>query len=183
MLFKGLIKRYLKFKGWQLVGDKPPIDKFIFIVAPHTSQLDFVMGKVFCSLQGFKPRFLIKKEAFIFPFGAILKRLGGLPVDRGNSQRLTQQLVKQFSHADELIIIITPEGTRKKVKNWKRGFHFLARAAEVPVVLSFIDYKTKRMGIGPVMEMTADFKGDLKRIKAFYRGMEGRHIDRFCADD
>lgn len=166
-----------------LVGEKPSLDKYIFVIAPHTSQLDFITGKVYCALHGIKPKFLIKKEAFGFLLGPILKRMGGIPVDRGSNQQLAQQLVKEFQESDELILVIAPEGTRKKVKRWKRGFHFIGRAAEVPVVLSFIDYKTKRMGVGPVIDLTEDYASDLRKIKSFYRGMEGRHKNKFSAED
>ena len=183
MLFKGLIRRYLHLKGWELVGEKPPFNKCVFVAAPHTSQIDFVYGKVFCSLLGMKPSFLIKKEAFWFPLGVLLRRLGGVPIERTSYQRIAQDLVKTFDDSDEMILIIAPEGTRKKVTRWKRGFHYIAHAANVPVVLTFVDHKEKRMGIGPVIELTDNFQEDIKRIKAFYRDMEGLHPERFSTDN
>ena len=183
MLLKGLIRKCLQMQGWELIGERPALKKFIFIVAPHTSQIDFIHGKIFCSLLGMKPKVMIKKESFWFPLGLLLKSLGGLPVERSSYQSLARNLVKTFDESDELILVITPEGTRKKVSRWKRCFHYIGRAANIPIVLTYIDYKTRRMGIGPTIELSDNFQEDIKKIKAFYRGMEGRHPELFSAED
>lgn len=178
-----MIRTYLKLSGWKLTGENPPFKKYIFIVAPHTSQTDFVYGKLFCMQAGLKPRFLIKQEAFWFPLGLLLRSLGGVPVNRSSASALASQMVREFDRADDFILVITPEGTRKRVTRWKKGFHFIARQARVPVALAFIDYKTRTMGIGPHLFMTDDFESDIKKIKTFYRDMEGRHSGRFSVGD
>lgn len=179
MIIRWISILYFKLAGWKLVGEKPPYQKYVFIMAPHTSQIDFVLGKMFCSLNGLKPRFLIKKEAFWFPLGIILRALGGVPVDRQSNQRLAEQLVKEFDNNKEFILVITPEGTRKKVTRWKKGFHYIARQANVPVALAFLDFKTRSLGVGPVIHLTDDYEEDIRKIKAFYRDKQARHPERF----
>lgn len=152
-------------------------------MAPHTSQTDFVMGKMFSSTKRIRTHFLIKKESFWFPLGIILKLLGGIPVDRSNNKNLARQLVERFNKSDELVLVITPEGTRKIVKRWKRGFHHIARAANIPIVFAYVDYKTRKMGIGDTLYPTDDYQADLEIIKDFYRGMEGRNRGLFSVGD
>ena len=183
MLFKWIFKQYFKLTGWKLVGENPKLKKYVFIVAPHTSQFDFILGKMYTVVAGLKTSFLIKKEAFAFPVGPVLRALGGVPVDRATNKRLAEQLVTQFETREQFILIITPEGTRKKVKRWKRGFHYIASEAKVPVVLAFIDYKTRSLGIGPQFDISDDYQKDMLRIKEFYKGMQGRHPDRFTTGD
>lgn len=183
MLFRLFSKFFFRIKGWTLDGDKPDLKKYIFVMAPHTSQSDFLLGNMFGSIKGIKTHFLIKKEAFWFPLGLLLKAMGGIPVDRKNNKHLAENLVKKFHESEDLILIIAPEGTRKKVKRWKRGFHHIARAANIPLVLSYLDYKTKTIGIGPTIYPTDDYNADLEKIKNFYRGMEGRNRGQFSVGD
>jgi len=183
MLFRLFSQIYLRLSGWEIVGEKPDLKKYISIMAPHTSLSDFMMGKMFSSSKRIRTHFLIKKESFWFPLGIILKLLGGIPVDRSNNKHLAQQLVNRFNDSDELVLVIAPEGTRKKVKRWKRGFHYIARAADIPIVFSFVDYKTRKMGIGDILYPTDDYKADLEIIKDFYRGMEGRNPGMFSVGD
>ncbi len=183
MVFRIFSKIYLRLNGWTVVGEKPEFKKYITVMAPHTSYSDFLMGKMFGSIKHIHPRFLIKKESFKFPLGPVLRKLGGIPVDRKSNKYLADNLVEQFNKNDKLILVIAPEGTRKKVKRWKRGFHHIARIAGVPLVLSFVDYKTKTLGLGPTVYPTDDYKADLEIIKDFYRGMEGRNADQFSVGD
>lgn len=183
MLFRLFSLMYLRLTGWELVGKRPDLKKYIFIMAPHTSQSDFVMGKMFSSTKRIRTHFLIKKESFFFPLGIILKLLGGIPVDRSNNRNLAGQLVKRFNNSEELVLVITPEGTRKIVKRWKRGFHLIARAANIPIVFAYVDYKTRTMGIGDTLYPTDDYQADLEIIKNFYRGMEGRNPGLFSVGD
>lgn len=183
MVFRLFSKIFLRIKGWKLEGEKPELKKYIIVMAPHTSQSDFFMGKMFGSIKRIKPKFLIKKEAFWFPLGLILRKMGGIPVDRKNNKHLAEDLVKNFTNSEEFILIIAPEGTRKRVKRWKRGFHHIASAANVPLVLSFVDYKTKTIGLGPTIYPTDDYKADLEIIKNFYRDMEGLKPDQFTVGD
>lgn len=183
MLLGWISKIYFKIAGWELVGDKPPFDKYIFIVAPHTSQRDFLFGIMFCAIKGIKPRVLVKKEAFFFPLGIILRWMGGVPVDRKSNQHLAEQMIEQFNASKEFALVIAPEGTRKRVTRWKKGFYHIARHANVPIVMAYMDYKTRRMGVGPSMMPSDDYNEDIQKIKSFYRGMHGKYPERFTADD
>lgn len=183
MLLRLFSKVFFRINGWTLIGENPDLKKYIYVMAPHTSQTDFLMGYMFGRIRGIKTSFLIKKESFWFPLGLILKAMGGIPVDRKSNKHLAENLVKSFHESEDLILIIAPEGTRKKVKRWKRGFHHIARAANLPLVLSFIDYKTKTIGIGPTIYPTDDYKADLEKIKDFYRGMEGKNPNQFTVGD
>lgn len=183
MFFRLISKLFFKLGGWEIVGDLPQVNKYIFIVAPHTSQTDFLLGKMYCSVVGFNPKILIKKEAFFFPLGLILRRIGGVPVDRTTNRHLADNLINEFNSHEKFVLNIAPEGTRKLVKRWKKGFYHIAMAANVPICLSFIDYKTKKIGNGPLLYPTGNYAEDMKIIKDFYRNMEGLHRDRFSVGD
>jgi len=169
-------------RGWELVGRKPPVEKYIIIVSPHTSMFDFVIGWMFCYLFGMKVSYLIKKEVFFFPLGPILRWLGGIPVDRSKNRHLAEQMVRYFDKRKAFALIITPEGTRKKVTRLKRGFYRIAERARVPVYMGFIDMKHKKLGVGDEFVITGNFAHDLIQIKTFYRGMQGFHPERFDAE-
>ena len=183
MVFRFISKLYFKFAGWEIVGELPQIKKYVFIVAPHTSQTDFFMGKMYCSIVGLKLKILIKKEAFFFPLGVFLRSIGGVPVDRKKNRHLASELIKEFNSSEEFVLNIAPEGTRKLVKRWKKGFYHIAMSANVPICLSFIDHKTKTIGAGPLLYPTGNYEEDLQIIKDFYRDMEGKHTDRFSVGD
>ncbi len=183
MLFRLFSKYFFKLFGWEVVGEKPPFKKYIFAVAPHTSQTDFLMGKMYCSQIRIKPRVLIKKESFFFPLGPILRMLGGIPVDRKTNQNLAENMIRIFNSSDDFILTIAPEGTRKRVNRWKKGFYHIAMATNVPICLGFIDFKTKRIGAGPIIHPTGNYSEDLKIIKDFYRPMVGKHPNKFSVGD
>ena len=170
----------LRLAGWTTVGGPPDgVKKAIFITAPHTSNLDFFIGRMYGWKNQLPIKLLIKKEAFFWPFGGLLKKAGGIPVDRSKATNLVEQVADIFNQYDNLYLAITPEGTRKRVNNWKKGFYYIAQRANVPIILSFLDYGNKRVGIGPVLETTGDFEKDFKKIEDFYRGMKGRHPEKF----
>lgn len=177
----------VKLFGWKY--DLPDEDKLrrlhhcVLIEAPHTSIYDFLLGASCVWHMGLSGRFFIKKEFFVFPLRHFLKRSGALPIDRGNrSNHMVDKAVEAFSKNDDLTIIITPEGTRKKVKRFKRGFYEIAVQAKVPVAVTYINYKTRHMGVGPLIDVSGDFDADMRRILDFYsdvapRNKEGWDID------
>ena len=119
-------------------------------------------------------KFLIKKEFFKFGLGWFLRKIGGIPVDRSKGNNMVAKTAVVFHQYDELNIVITPEGTRKRVEKWKRGFYYIAELAKVPVVLGFIDFKTKTCGYGPSFIPSGDFEKDWPVLEEFYRGMQGK---------
>lgn len=166
--------------GWKIYGNSTEeMRRSVIIQAPHTSNMDFVIGRLGFSSKGIAVSFLIKKEAFFFPLGCILKAMGGIPVDRSRSSNLVNQIAALFREKQNLSIVITPEGTRKLNPNWKKGFYFIARQAEVPIVLGYLDYKKKEGGLGPVFYPTGDYEKDLAAIQEFYRDKTARFPENF----
>lgn len=148
-------------------------------MAPHTSNWDFVIGRLAYFVINVKVRFLIKKEAFKPPFGGIFKSMGGIPVDRSKNNRMVDYVVGLFKNSESLYVVITPEGTRKPNPHWKKGFHYIAQKAGVPIALGFLDYSRKEGGVGKVMIPGVDVDKDLREIKEFYKDKKGRHPERF----
>ena len=148
---RGFANLILKLAGWKIVGKIPQdVKKCVIIAAPHTSNWDFVIGRLAYWSLGVPVKFLIKKEAFNHPLGSLVKKMGGIPVDRKKSTNLVDQVAALFQEYEILNVIVTPEGTRKLVHNWKRGYYYIALKAEVPLVLGFADYNKKEAGFGPV---------------------------------
>jgi len=161
------------------VENIPKEKKYVLLFAPHTSWTDFAIGKIALTAMGVKPTFLIKKELFFSPFGNYLRYLGGYPVDRKRAQKLTDILAEYMQEKEEVVLLITPEGTRNRVETWKRGFYYIAQNAGVPIALGYLDYRNRKGGIGPVLEPTGNYEADLEEIQKFYRGMRGRRKGYF----
>jgi 1-acyl-sn-glycerol-3-phosphate acyltransferase len=178
---KRLIARFfLKLFGWKIHSVIPPgTRKAVIIAAPHTSNFDFFIGRFAYWAMGVKIKFLIKKEAFTFPLGGLLRWSGGIPVDRSRNNRMVDQITKIFRESESFFVMITPEGTRKPNPFWKKGFYHIAMGAEVPIAIGYLDYKKKEGGIGKILYPTGNYEEDLKKIKDFYRDKTPRHPERF----
>jgi 1-acyl-sn-glycerol-3-phosphate acyltransferase len=173
---KQLISRFIFWLfGWKVTGTVPTFKKFVVIAAPHTSALDFPLGMLGSYILGVKFRFYGKKELFDGPFGFLFRALGGLPVDRFSKHGVVEQAVKAFESHDEFILALAPEGTRKYVPEFRKGFYYIALGAKVPIVCGFIDFSTKTVGVGPTVYPTGNYEKDVEEIKAFYRTKKGRH--------
>jgi len=170
----------LKIFNYKLdLANIPQEKKYVLVFAPHTSWTDFAIGKIALTAMGVKATFLIKKEFFFFPFGIYLKYLGGYPVDRKHTLNMTDKLAEYIKEKEDIAFLITPEGTRKRVETWKRGFYYIALKADVPLVLAYLDYNNRKGGIGPVFYPTGNYESDLLEIQKFYCGMRGRIRGRF----
>lgn len=154
-------------------------EKCVMVFAPHTSMWDFVLGRLVLMCMDLKPNVMVKKELFFFPLGLVLRHYGAIPVDRASAVRLPKFMAQHMRRTDRLTLMIAPEGTRKRVEVWKRGFYYIAQAAEVPVFLSYIDWKSRTAGIGPQMQCTGDYEADFKQIVRFYTGMQGKYKGLF----
>lgn len=149
------------------------------VVAPHTSNWDFIIGRLVFNAIGLNVKFLIKKEAFVFPLGYFLRKWGGIPVDRHRNTNIIDQVAENYEGKDELVIIITPEGTRSRVSKWKKGFYNIAQKANVPIVLGFLDYKRKEAGLGPVIQPDTTYDEVVSILKEFYKDKTGKYPEKF----
>lgn len=167
---------FIKIWGWKIIGQPPPeLKKYIFIVAPHTTNLDFFLGVFARGILGFKAGFLAKADLFKPPTGWLLRLMGGYPVDRSKSTHLVDQVAELFARYDRFAIAIAPEGTRKKVEKWRTGFYYMAFKAKVPVIPVVFDWAQKEMTFTPPFYPSGDLKEDLPKIKAVFKGAKGKH--------
>lgn len=165
--------------GWRFdipePGTRPELHHCVIAVAPHTSIDDFLLGAACLWKLKINFRIFIKKEFFTWITRPLLDRLA-IPVDRGNrSNGLVEQAITYFNNHEDFTLVLTPEGTRKAVKRWKRGFYEIAVGAKVPIVLAYIDYGKKQLGIGPTFQPSGDFNADLPEIMKYYRDVTPRH--------
>ena len=171
---------FTKLLGWKIENLQPEVPKCIIAIAPHTSNFDFIIGKLAYASVGRKAQFLMKKEWFFFPLGLIFKAMGGIPVARKKHTSLTETLAAEFAKHDRLQIAITPEGTRQRVTEWKKGFYYIALKAGVPIVLVGLDYKRKAAIFLDTFFPTGDFEADMVKIKSYYVGITGKYPKKFA---
>lgn len=164
--------------GWSVAGEVPRGIPFVAIVAPHTSNWDFPVALAAAFQFRVDVRWLGKHTLFKPPFGGFMTWLGGYPVNRTAPQGLTAQAVEMFEGEPNLILAITPEGTRSRVKEWKTGFYRIAVAANVPILMAYFDYPNKVVGLGPLFYPTGDMEKDMKEIQAFYQNFKGKYADQ-----
>jgi 1-acyl-sn-glycerol-3-phosphate acyltransferase len=173
----------MRAMGWKIVGQLPENSpKAVLIAAPHTSNWDLPYSLMTCFVLGIRPYWLGKASLFKFPFRGPMRWLGGIGVDRSRSQNLVASAIEGFSqHPGPLLLMIPPEGTRSKVKEWKTGFYFIAQGAGVPIVMGYMDHGKKEAGLGPVLVTTGDLEVDMATVKAFYAPIQGLKADQFDA--
>ena len=155
---------YLKIIGWRREGRLPNLPQYVVIAAPHTSNWDFPITMALAFAYRMKMYWMGKNTLFRWPFGGLMKWLGGIPIDRSKSQDVVAQCVKIFRERARMVMVIPPEGTRKKVRYWKTGFYYIAKGANLPIVLGFLDYLRKAGGFGPTFMPTGNIEADLKAI-------------------
>lgn len=163
----------LKLVGWRSAGEPPECRKFVLIGAPHTSNWDFpIMLLVVLKLR-LRLYWMGKHSLFPFPIGSVMRWLGGIPVDRRRSHNTVDQIVELYDQQQELVILIPPEGTRKRVEKWKTGFYHIANNAGVPILMGYIDAGPREAGLADFFEPTGDLEKDMAAIRAFYAGKNG----------
>ncbi|MDH3732257.1 MAG: lysophospholipid acyltransferase family protein [Gemmatimonadota bacterium] len=167
----------LRLIGWRMVGEVPK-PQCVLIGAPHTSNWDFVFALLaFWSLD-FECRWVGKHTIFKPPFGWLMRRLGGIPLDRSTTRDFVPEVVSWFEDEPELTLCIAPEGTRSRKDYWRSGFYWIAYGAGVPIGLGFLDYENKVGGIGETIVPTGDIEADMEKIRSFYAEMRGRHPEK-----
>ncbi|MEE9297671.1 MAG: lysophospholipid acyltransferase family protein [Acidimicrobiia bacterium] len=177
-MLKRMTRGLLRVFGWRVEGVIPPHPKMVVIGAPHTSNWDFPLAMLAAPALGLRIRWLGKHTLFKKPFGWFFRMLGGIPVDRSKAAGVIRQSVAAFDAAEELALVITPEGTRSKRDHWKSGFYRIARDAGVPLVLVGVDGANKTVRVGPSFVPSGEVGADMDRIRQFYAGYGGVKPDR-----
>ncbi len=174
-----LAKTLLALFGWRVAGAAPDLPKYVLVVAPHTSNWDFPVMLALAIALRIKVTWMGKHTLFRPPFGWLMRRLGGLPIERTARHNVVEQAIESFRASDRLALAILPEGTRKRTPYWRSGFYHIASGAQVPIVLGFADYQRKVGGIGPVITLSGDIEADMALIRDFYIGVVGKRPDQF----
>lgn len=177
-LARWLGRTWLRVAGWRVEGRRPADACAVLIAAPHTSNWDLPFMLAVAYVLGITPAWLGKREMFRWPFGGFFRWLGGIPVDRSQRTNLVDQAVALLRDADRLMLVVPPTGTRRRVEYWKSGFYHIARGAGVPIACTFLDYRRRVGGIGPVFRPSGDVRADMDLIRGFYAGVTGRLPER-----
>ena len=177
-LVGGLGLLIVKLLGWRFDGELPAEKKVMVALAPHTSNWDFVVAMPFIMALRVKIYFMMKQEAFFFPFKRLFMALGGLPTDRKAPGGLAQQMANSFRKNEKMWVAITPEGTRKKVAKWKNGFLRIAYAANVPIVIIAWDFPNKRICVDSVYRPVGDLEVDMREIQRRFSKYQGRNPEK-----
>ena len=166
--------------GWSVSGTMPKLPKYLLVVAPHTSNWDFLVGLLYRAItDDFNPKYVGKKELFVWPIGYLSRALGGYPVERSKNTNFVDTMVSVYNSNEEFITTITPEGTRKYNEKWKTGFLRIARKNNCVIQLGALDFGNKRIVLGPVFEPTGDNEADIAAIIAYYQQFSGKYPDQF----
>jgi len=163
----------IRIRGWGFEGSVPNEPKLILLVAPHTSNWDFLTGLWVKFALRLKASFLGKHTLFWWPLGVFLRSIGGIPIDRTRASGIADDSARAFREHESLMLVIAPEGTRSRSERWKSGFYRIAMAADVPILLIPFDYSRKVVRLGPLFRPTGDYEKDLPEIQS--------HFDRHMA--
>ena len=169
--------------GWTVNVDQPHPDKFIICLAPHTSNWDFALGQLYSRAEEMKINFLMKKEWFFWPLGPIFKSMGGIPVFRQKKMSMTDSMAETAKQVDQFKLCITPEGTRKRVEEWKKGFYFIALKAGIPILLYGADYERKLIQCTKTIIPSGDLEKDMREIKLYFKDFKGKKPENFTIGD
>jgi 1-acyl-sn-glycerol-3-phosphate acyltransferase len=174
---------FLRINGWTVHGELPAgAHKCVLIAAPHTSNWDLPYTLMVAFALRLNIHWMGKQSIFRWPFGSLMRWLGGIAVDRSRSTNLVAASAAALQEARGPVqLVVPPEGTRGRTRHWKTGFYFIALQAGVPIVLAYMDYARKRSGLGPVFTPSGDVDADMVQIKQFYAGIRGRNADQFDA--
>jgi len=165
--------------GWKVILPEFEEKSYVIIAAPHTSNWDFVLGRLAVGSVGIPQKVLMKKEMFFFPLKYILKALGAMPIDRKGSIKMVDYIIELFKQKDDFIFSISPEGTRSYVEKWKTGFYHIAMNAQVPLVLGRLDYKKKILEFSNVFYPSGDFQKDFAEIVNFFSQAQALNPEKY----
>lgn len=163
-----------KQMGWTADVTEAHPNKFIICLAPHTSNWDFLIGQLYSRAEGMKINFLMKKEWFFWPLGPIFKSMGGIPVFRQKKMSMTDAMAETAKAVDQFKLCITPEGTRSRVEEWKKGFYFIALKANIPILLYGVDYEKRLIKCTKTIIPTGNLEADMREIKLYFKDFKGK---------
>lgn len=171
-------RTWLRAFGWRIESELADCDRAVFVAAPHTSNWDLPFTLATAWAMDMHVSWAGKESIFRPPFGAFMKALGGVPIDRSKRANQVEKIAERLRDAEHLYLVIAPAGTRSRRDHWKSGFYRIALEADVPILLGYLDYGQKRAGLGPVLRPTGDLRHDMDTIRAFYADKRGRHPER-----
>jgi 1-acyl-sn-glycerol-3-phosphate acyltransferase len=169
----------LRLSGWRVTGSVPDIPKLVAIAAPHTCALDVFLGIVALMAIGARVQWFAKHTSFRWPLGPPLRWLGGISVNRATPGGIVREVIDVMCRRDRMYLALAPEGTRRKVTEWKSGFYRIATAAGAPIVPVALDYRRKVVDIGPPLVPSGDYEADVARLKSHFHAGMARHPDRY----
>ena len=169
----------LHVAGWRLEGDRPTLDSYVLIAAPHTSNWDLLLLLAFAAAYDLRVTWMAKHSLFFPPLGWVMRALGGMPVTRHKPGHLVTAMAGAFETSRHLVLVVPTEGSRQRTPYWKSGFYHIAKQAGVPIVPSYLDFGHKRGGFGPALLPTSDVVQDMQYFRDFYAGMEGKYKGQF----
>lgn len=179
-LRRTLGETFLRTTGWKPEGAPPERHRFVLIAAPHTSNWDLAYLLALGEAYDLRISFMMKHTLFRGPLGPLFKSLGGIPIYRDRRGDLVKQMVDAFGERDEFVLAVPAEGTRSRVDYWKSGFYHIAREANVPIVLGYLDYARRRGGFGPALHASGNVREDMDLIRDFYADKSGLHPELFA---
>ncbi|WP_333831507.1 1-acyl-sn-glycerol-3-phosphate acyltransferase [Acinetobacter schindleri] len=188
-MFKNLAEKALKLMGWETDNHWPEnLSQCVMIAAPHTSNWDALYARLALKALGVNVRITIKDSYMQFPLGPFVRAMGGIGIDRRPKQAgeprlsMVQVMTDLFKQHPELVMLVTPEGTRARQEQWKTGFYYVAVNAGVPIALAYMDYEQKKAGVGKIIHPTGNFEEDMAEIMDFYAGIQAKFPEEFSVD-
>ena len=169
--------------GWKTEVTEPHPDKYIICLAPHTSNWDFMLGQLYARAEGMKINFLMKKEWFFWPLGPIFRNIGGIPVWRSKHTSMTDNLAQTAKDSSVFHLCITPEGTRSRTTDWKKGFYYIAQKAEIPILLYGIDYQKRLIQCTRTIIPNGDIDTQMREIKLYFKDFKGKKPQNFTTGE
>jgi len=173
-ILSGLGRLCLAAAGWRFADDLPNIPKGVVIFAPHTSNWDFVIGIFAIFSMNVQATWIGKHTLFRKPIGKAARWLGGIPIDRRSSQAMVARMVSRFREMDRFLLVMAPEGTRRKTSRWKSGFYHIAEGAGVPILIACLDYPSRSISFSRLVTPSGDYPADLEKIQSLTERFRGK---------
>ncbi|HSF84173.1 MAG TPA: 1-acyl-sn-glycerol-3-phosphate acyltransferase [Acidimicrobiia bacterium] len=172
-----MARLFLRIIRWDVAGEVPA-GSYVMIAAPHTSNWDLPIMLAVAAMLGARISWMGKEQIFRWPFGELMRRLGGVPVRRDRSHNMVDQMIDLFGRSGQLILTVPPEGTRGRAEHWRSGFYYIALGAGVPVIPGYLDYSSRIGGVGAPIELSGDVTADMDAFRAFYTPIAGKRPEK-----